>query len=140
MAKADPMIELLGKVDLFQGLAERDLRKVLSTSDVEEFPEGLEIVTQDSPGGLFFLVVEGQVDVLVDGQVQAILGEGEYFGEMSLLDGEPRSASVRARTPVKVLSMWRPNFRPLLHEHPSIAEHLLVVLSKRLRAVERHPA
>jgi CRP/FNR family transcriptional regulator/CRP/FNR family cyclic AMP-dependent transcriptional regulator len=140
MANDDPMIKLLGDVDLFEGLAERDLRKILSTSDVEEFEQGAEIVTQDSPGGMFFVVIDGEVEVKVDGQTAAVLPAGKYFGEMSLLDGEPRSASVSARTPVKVLSVWRPNFRPLLHEHPSIAEHLLTVLSRRIRALERQTA
>lgn len=140
MANDDPMIKLLGDVDLFAGLAERDLRKIYSTSDVEEFERGTEIVTQDSPGGMFFVVIDGEVEVKVDGQTAAVLGSGQYFGEMSLLDGEPRSASVSARTPVKVLSVWRPNFRPLLHEHPSIAEHLLTALSRRIRALERQPA
>lgn len=72
------------------------------------------------------------------GRTRSELGPGDYFGEMSLLDGGPRSATVRASEPLTTLSIAEWNFRPLLKSHPTIAYKMLVMMCRRLRSVERN--
>jgi len=84
-------------------------------------------------------VVEGEAVICINDEDEMPIGVGAYFGEMSLLDGEPRSATVRATTPLRTLTVASFNFRPLLLEHPTITYKLLVALSRRVREREREP-
>jgi len=83
------------------------------------------------------MILDGEVDVSVDGKSHAKLGAGSYFGEMSLLDGGPRSATVTAVTELKTVSLTSWDFTALIDQYPEIARKLLVELCGRLRAVER---
>lgn len=129
-------IEMLGKVPLFEGLSKRELETVFTSCKEQEFVEGREIVEQGSSGVGFHLILDGEVEVLKGGKLAASLGPGTFFGEMSLLDGGPRSATVRAKTPVRTVSLTSWEFRPLLERTPSIAIKLLEELCRRLRATE----
>jgi CRP/FNR family cyclic AMP-dependent transcriptional regulator len=138
VARSDPLAEALANVDLFSGLSPKELRFVVATAREAKFDEGTTITSQGEKGGRFYLILEGEVDVLIDGCSQNRMVAGEYFGEMSLLDGEPRAATVVAATPLRLLGLASFNFKPLLREHHSIAEKLLVTLSRRVRAAERN--
>lgn len=133
---ADADLELLRRARLFEGLSKKSLEKVREQVREVDFDPGAEILTQGRPGGLMYIVVDGTVDVVVDGRTVAQLGAGDHFGEMSLFDDEPRSATVVATSPVHALSIARFNFRPLIHEHAEIADELLASLSRRLREAE----
>jgi CRP-like cAMP-binding protein len=132
----DADLELLRRARLFEGLSKKSLEKIKEQVREVDFEPGTEIVTQGRPGGLMYIIVDGTVDVLVDGRKLASLGPGDHFGEMSLFDDEPRSATVLATSPVHALSIARFNFRPLIHEHAEIADELLTSLSRRLRDAE----
>ena len=89
------------------------------------------------PGEEFFFILDGAAMVDVTRRKRIRLGPGEFFGEMSLLDGEPRSATVRAETDMRLLVILRRNFQSLLTEVPELTRSILVVLSRRLREIER---
>ena len=137
VARSDPLAEALGQVDIFSELSPKELRTVLATAREMKVDEAAAVTSQGEKGGRFYLILEGEVDVLIDGRSQNHLAVGEYFGEMSLLDGEPRSATIVALTPLRLLSLASFNFRPLLREYPSISEKLLATLSRRVRQAER---
>jgi CRP/FNR family transcriptional regulator, cyclic AMP receptor protein len=136
MSKKD-ILAMLGSVGLFEGLSKRELAAILASSKVVEVREGKVVVEEGSTGVGFHLILEGEARVTVGGRNRATLRPGNYFGEMSLLDGGPRSATVTATTPVRTLSITSWAFLPLIDDYPSIARKLLIELSRRLRAVER---
>jgi CRP/FNR family cyclic AMP-dependent transcriptional regulator len=133
----DDMVKLLAGVPLFEGLSKKELEAVVGAGKEVDVRQGKQIVAEGQTGLGFHLVLEGSVRVLVGGEDRAQLGPGEYFGEMSLIDGGPRSATVVADTPVRTLSLASWAFLPILDDHPSIARKLLVELSRRLRSVEQ---
>lgn len=128
---------MLGSVPLFEGLSPRELDSVYEAGKEVTFEQGKDIVEQGATGVGFHLILEGEANVLVGDKEQAVLRAGDYFGEMSLLDGAPRSATVRAATPVHTLTLPSWAFGPLVDKNPSIARKMLVELSRRLRNLER---
>jgi CRP/FNR family cyclic AMP-dependent transcriptional regulator len=136
MAKKDTLA-LLSSVPLFEGLSKRELESLLSVAKQIEFDEGHDIVAEGATGVGFHLLLEGEAHVLIGGRKRATLRSGDYFGEMSLIDGGPRSATVRTSTPVRTLALTSWAFLPLLDKNPSIAKKMLTEMSKRLRAIER---
>ena len=87
-------------------------------------------------GEEFFVILDGHARVEVSPRKRSRLGPGQYFGEMSLLDGGPRSASVVAETPLRLLVIKRRNFSTLLREAPELAQNLMTTLSRRVRHAE----
>jgi CRP-like cAMP-binding protein len=130
-------VRLLGSVPLFEGLSQRELDTIYRAAKETEFEPGHDIVEQGATGVGFHLILGGKADVLVGGRKRASLGEGDYFGEMSLLDGGPRSATVRTATHVRTLALTSWTFLPILDKMPSIARKMLVELSRRLRGLEK---
>jgi CRP/FNR family cyclic AMP-dependent transcriptional regulator len=136
MSKKD-VLAMLGRVRLFEGLSKRELESVYAAGKITEFPEGKAVVEEGATGLGFHLILEGEAAVTVGGRKRATLRAGQYFGEMSLLDGGPRSATVRAETPVRTLGLTSWAFLPLIDDHPTMARKLLVEVSKRLRNLEK---
>jgi len=133
MAKTDPVLILLSEVDLFEGLPTTVLRRIRDSGKELDFSPGAELTVQGKQGGRFFLILQGRVEVSVSGRVLGSLGPGEYLGEISLIDGQPRAASAVATAPVRTWSLASWNFRPLVRIYPSVAEKLLLLLCRRLR-------
>ena len=136
----DVLTRLLRSVPLFQGLSTRELREVRRAAEDVEFREGTTIVAEGLLASDFYLVLDGQAEVLIHERRRRVLGAGDYFGEMSVLDGGPRSATVRAITRVTALRLNRPAFLRLLDREGSIGRKVLLVMSERLRAAERTPS
>ncbi len=126
----------LRRVPLFSDLSARQLAWVASRSEEIHAGVGRRLATQDQPGRQLFVIVEGGATVIRDGRTIATLGPGDHFGEMSLLDGEPRSATVAVTEPSVLLVITATAFRSLVEEHPAIALGLLRALSRRLRAAD----
>ena len=124
--------ELLAEVPLFAGLSKRELREVGSLASRVRVPEGSTLAHQGKPGREFLVVLDGTVDVLIDGQVVATCGAGDFFGEIALLEHGPRTASVVARTDVVVDVINRAEFTTLLADHPQIADSLRAATEERL--------
>jgi CRP/FNR family cyclic AMP-dependent transcriptional regulator len=137
MATKKDSLALLGGVPLFEGLSKKELSSILSVAKQIHFDEGHDIVEEGATGVGFHLLLEGEAHVLIGGRKRATLRAGDYFGEMSLIDGGPRSATVRTSTPVRTLALTSWAFMPLLDKNPSIARKLLTEMSKRLRNIER---
>ncbi len=138
---------ILSDVDLFRGLSSRVISRIAESGHEQTYPEGAQVVAQGdsvtgfkafSPAGVeMHIVLDGTARVLKDGVEVNRLSEGEYFGELSLIDGEPRSADVvAAEGGLTTLALSRWTFEDLLDKHPEVAVPMLRVLCSRLRAVE----
>jgi CRP/FNR family cyclic AMP-dependent transcriptional regulator len=138
MADKD-MLERLRSVPLFDGMSDNELKDVLHRTRVVEH-DGGEIIEEGRGGVGFHLILDGTVTVLQGGGVRRTLGPGDYFGEISLIDGKPRTATVRPDGPVRTLSLAAWNFDPLLDAHPSMARTMLLGLCQHVRAAEARPA
>jgi CRP-like cAMP-binding protein len=137
MPTTDQVLDLLARVDLFDDLSKADLRRIHGLSKELTFKAGQDVITQEGRGGRFYLVTEGEAVVEINGRPNRLLGVGDYFGEMSLIDGEPRSATITARTPLRTFTLASFNFRPLMLKHPTIMQKLLIALSRRIRELDR---
>ena len=137
---ANGMVRLLGSVPLFHGLSKRELREILGAGREVEFREGATIVTEGLEASDFYLILFGSADVSIHGRKRRTLGPGDYFGEISVIDGGPRSASVTAGTRVVALRLDRHSFVRLLDREGSIGRKILLVMAQRLRAAERSPS
>jgi CRP/FNR family cyclic AMP-dependent transcriptional regulator len=135
----DALIDRLRSVAIFRGLDDKELRRIVEVGKEVHFEPGAVVAQQDGGAAGFHLVMDGEVSIDVDGHERARLGSGNYFGEMSLLDGLPRSATVRAEEPTTTFALTSWQFLPLLDEYPSISRALLVELCARLRRVEHDP-
>ena len=133
-------VDALSKVDLFAGLSPKALKRVASQARTGHHAAGTELTVEGRDGLGLHLLLSGTAEVLVGSTTARTLGPGEYFGEISLIDGGPRSATVRATSEVEALSLPSWAFRPLLDEEPEIARALLLVLCERLRAAEQRTA
>ena len=135
-------IDLLKSVSLFWDLEEKELGYISDKMVSKNFDNGNLIFLEESEGENLFFVVEGSVKITrlsKDGRevILAILNAGDFFGEMSLLDGESRSANVIALEKTEVLSLNREHFLEVLHEYPQIAIQLLKEMTSRLRKSDR---
>jgi CRP/FNR family transcriptional regulator, cyclic AMP receptor protein len=134
-------VRALQRVRIFADLQTADLALLARRVRLRRCPRGSFILQQDEPGSIAFFIVSGSVDVLLesdDGRqfVVARLGAGDHFGEMSLLDEEPRSATVVATEDTDVFLLQREDFLRELEQHPRLMRHMLSTLSRRLRAAD----
>ena len=127
------MVDTLRDVPLFADLSNRDLRRVADSMQELSFAPGKEVVAEGKGGVGFFVIREGTARVTQHGEDRGPLGRGDYFGEMALIDGDDRVASVHAESELRcgVMSPW--TFRPFVKQHPDVAWSLLTALVKRLR-------
>lgn len=125
----------LKSVDLFTRINGEDLAQVASIAQEVAFEQGELIIQEGEMGDSMFLIIEGKVNVHRMAQQIAELGEREAFGEMAILDHEPRSASVSALSDATCLKIEREDFYELMSEKPEIAHGIIRVLTHRLREV-----
>jgi CRP-like cAMP-binding protein len=124
----------LKEIPMFEGCSERQLRSIARIVRVFDAPAGTVITRVGEPGNDFYLLLDGTVSVDLPGGKSVCLRPGE----MSLLDGDPRSATVVTDTPVRLLVINRENFSVLRREVPDFTQILLVTLSRRVRHAEQH--
>jgi CRP-like cAMP-binding protein len=136
MAKSRNGTDYLATVGLFSVLSKAELRQVLKASDQVDAEPGQVLVVEGRPGHEFFLILEGEAIVRRNGRKIATLGPGEYFGELSLLDHGPRSATVVAATEMRLLVLGQREFAGLLQTIPGMAAKLLVSMAHRLRVAD----
>jgi CRP/FNR family cyclic AMP-dependent transcriptional regulator len=137
----DEKMRHLEDVPLLAECTQKQLRAISDISRVVEVPAGTSLTRAGQPGDEFFVILDGSAAVEKPGKKRVFLRPGYFFGEMSLLDGGPRSVTVRAATSLRVLVIDRKNFQGVLREVPDLTEKLLVTLSRRVRALEtpEHP-
>jgi CRP/FNR family transcriptional regulator, cyclic AMP receptor protein len=132
-AVARASADVLRKVPLFAGLDTRELDEVAGSMKERRFSAG-DTVTQEGAGGAgFFIIEEGTADVTVDGQPRPSLGPGDYFGEIALLTGSDRTATITATTDMVCWGMTAWDFRPLVESNSAIAWNLLTAMADRLK-------
>jgi len=133
--------QYLQKVGIFAALAPDGLRDLAHRMQTREYPSGSVIVGQEDPGDALYVITQGRVKVMLFGGgreiILSILRDGEIFGEMSLLDNQPRSASVVASEPTRALVLERTAFARHVADHPDTARAILAELSRRLRQADR---
>ena len=127
----------LARVPLFSGCTEEELARIAHISKIVESPAGTILTEMGAPGNSFFFIIDGRVSVQTPIGSGDPLRPGDFFGEMSLLDGEPRSATITATTDVRLLIVERSQFWRLLEEAPDLVRRILVVLSRRVRRLEQ---
>jgi CRP/FNR family transcriptional regulator, cyclic AMP receptor protein len=131
----DRRTELLGACRLFKGVTPDDLAAVAERAIEVDFPANRVIARQGEIGTGFFLVVDGAVRVVRDGEELAILRPGEFFGELSVLDGLPRVAQVVATEPTRCLALASWDFEQAVLDSPTLALAILRGLAARVRSV-----
>lgn len=137
------VLDHLASIDLFDGLGTEQLKAIARIGEVQTATKGDIIIREEEAQSRgLYIILEGQAKVVLTGAegreaVLAFLTEGEFFGEMSLLDGDPRSATVRADNDIRLLFLKRDAFFDLLRTSPEIAIAMLAELSVRLRNANR---
>lgn len=140
MAGPSDPVALIAGVPFFEGLGEKTRKAIVKEGKEMTYRTGDVVVGEKDTGVGFYLIVDGRAEVRKGGKVLAALERGQFFGEMSLIDGQPRSADVVATAPTKcwVLPTW--NFSGLIKGHPEVAMPMLKELVKRLRAAQSSPS
>jgi CRP-like cAMP-binding protein len=136
-------LELLRTVPLFSELSDRDLERVINVGSTQKYHKDNLILIEEEIGSSMFIILEGRVKISRisdDGRevILSIMSEGDFFGEMSLLDGQTRSANVTAIDPAELFMIRREEFLQLLHDYPQIAINLLKELAQRIRKGDEH--
>jgi CRP/FNR family transcriptional regulator, cyclic AMP receptor protein len=130
-------LELLGHIPLFSACTKGDLRRIASLADEVEVPKGKVLTRQGEPGRECFVIADGRAKATMRGRRSASMGPGDFFGEMSLLDQGPRSATVTAESDMELLVLTSQGFWSLLRDVPVVAPRIMRVLAERLREAER---
>ena len=125
-------VELIQRAPLFAHCSKRELAEVASIADELDLPAGRALIREGERGREFFVLLEGQAEVTQDGKPIRTMKDGDFFGEIALVADAPRTATVTARTPVRVLVVTDRAFRSLLDHVPSIQLKVLKALAERL--------
>jgi CRP/FNR family transcriptional regulator len=134
-SRTKAIASLLAEVPLFAGLSSRHLRRIASLADDRRYPAGRPIVQIGGRGDAFYVIVDGRAKVTMGGSRSiARLEAGDFFGELAVLDGGTRTASVIAETPVSTLRIARTDLRKVLRQEPDVAMKLLEEVAGRLRS------
>jgi CRP/FNR family cyclic AMP-dependent transcriptional regulator len=134
-------VDDLKRVPLFRELSADELARFAEVTREREYPKNSVILFEDDPGDALYVVSEGQVKVVLIGEdgrevILSVLSDGDFFGEMSLIDDEPRSAHVIAMRDSRLLVLRRDDFQQQIQQHPSVALTVLKVLVQRLRQAD----
>ena len=129
-------VELISNVPLFKGLSQKELKTLADNFTQRTFREGTELTAEGQGGVGFFVIESGNAIVTVDGHERATLGPGDYFGEIALIDGGARTATITALSDGTSYGLTPWQFRPLVESNATIAWPLLESMAKRTRALE----
>lgn len=140
-----PEFEFLRHVSLFDCLTDDEVEVLAEVAGSQNFAKNALVILAEDEGDAFFLIKKGRMKVSVTGRdgreiILSLLNAGEYFGELSLLDGRPRSADVTTLDPSEVLVIRRRDFLAVIQKHSAIPVHLMVTLASRLRKSDRQIA
>lgn len=131
--------DVLADLPLFEGIGKRDLRKIAREAEFAEFGPGDTVVATGAPADYFYVILGGEAKAAAKPAGRG-LTTGDYFGEMGLLDKEPRSASVIATSELHVMRLPRRTFEEVIARHPGVARRFLTELGGRVRKLEHQAA
>lgn len=137
MATSDELSDAIASMTLFADLSTPQLARVVHTFEERFFPDGERILRQGLRGSGFFVILEGEASVVIDGQPRATLARGDFFGEVSILLGEPPVADVVALRPLRCLVLDGPSVEGFLVDHPRVMYRMLQAQARRLRNANR---
>ena len=137
MATRDEIADAIAGMALFADLATPQLISVASQFEEAFFPQGERILRQGLSGSGFYVIMDGEAAIVVDGQERATIGRGEFFGEVSILLGEPPSADVVATRPLRCIVLAGSAIEPFLVGHPRVMFRMLQAQARRLRNANR---
>lgn len=130
---ADDYYDLLHEIDLFSSLDRKTLELIGSITTQVDRPAGTVLIREGAPGQEAFVVMDGEASVTRDGKEIATVGTGGFFGEMALVDNEPRVATVTSTTPMRLLVLNQREFNTLLDQVPDVTKQILTGVQERLR-------
>lgn len=137
MADRDDLIDAISSFGLFADLSSPQLEGIVHTFEERTFADGERILRQGLSGSAFHVILEGEAAVIVDGTERARLARGDFFGEVSILLGEPPTADVVATRPVRCLVLGGPAVEAFLVAHPRVMFRMFQAQARRLRAANR---
>ena len=129
-------LDHLASIRLFSACNRKELQKIARGSDEITVEAGRVLTEQGKPGHEAFVIVSGEADVEVNGTKVVTLGPGKHFGELALLDGQPRTATVTAKTELTLLVISQREFFSLLDEVPGLARKILTTMGKMVRDLD----
>lgn len=132
-----PVIRMLEQTPIFSSLTKKQLRSIFASSKEMKFQAGQNIVAEGETGLGFYLIVDGRAEVRHGGKVLSTLGRGQFFGEMTLLDEQPRSADVVAVEPTRCLLFTAWIFHGMIMGHPKMALAIMKEMARRLRSTNQ---
>jgi CRP-like cAMP-binding protein len=132
MLRKNAKIELLKRVPLFERCSQRELGQIAMLADELDLPSARDLTREGASGFEFIILVEGEADVVRGVRVVNELGPGDFVGEIALVSGKPRTATVRTRGPARVLVITASGFRTLMHDVPSIKDKVLAAVTARI--------
>jgi len=136
----DSRLDQLSQVRLFSAFNKKELGLIARASDEISVPAGKELVKEGSPGHEFFLILEGECSVRREVRHIATLKDGDYFGELALLDRAPRNATVVSETEASLLVLGQREFNGVLDEVPVLAHKMLTIMAARVREADARAA
>jgi len=132
----DEKQRMLSRVPLFARCGGRSLEEIGKLADEIDVKDGTELMHEGRPGGEFFVIVDGRVRIERGGKVIATLGQGDFLGEIALIDGGPRTATAVADGPARLLVVAHREFHTLMADYPDIRLEILQALAERVRKLE----
>ena len=133
----DEAVDLISSLSLFADLGGPQLEAISHIFEETTFAPGQRILRQGITGSNFYVVVDGEASVKIDGEERASIGRGDFFGEMSLLLGSAPTADVIARTPLRCLVLAGPELHGFLDKYPTVMYRMLVAMARRLSAANQ---
>jgi CRP-like cAMP-binding protein len=130
---SDSKSDALGRVPLFAGSSRKELEFLVTRTDEVNVPAGKELITQGRPGDTFYLLLDGEASVQVDGRDRPPLRPGSFFGEISMLDRGPATATVVTTTPAKLMVMSHAQFRDAIKGNDDLLSRVMSAMAERLR-------
>ena len=137
MATREEIVDEIAGVALFADLATPQLERVAHTFEEQVYAEGERVLRQGLSGSAFNVILDGDAKVVIDGNERATLGRGDYFGEVSILLGEPPGADVIATRALRCLVLAGHLVQPFLLDNPTVMFRMLQAQSRRLRNANR---
>ena len=129
----EDVIPTLERMPLFRGVPPAEVEQVAAQLDDATYLAGHGVITEGMQGPEFFIILDGTASVLIDGDTVATLGPGDFFGEVAALDGGPRTATVRADTQLRCVTLPVGGLRTFLLDHPVVAVNLVPEIARRFR-------
>ena len=137
MADRAELVDSIASFGLFSDLSNPQLEGIVHLFEEAVFSEGEKVLRQGLTGSGFYVILDGEAAVVVDGTERARLGRGEFFGEVSIILGESPIADIVATRPLRCLMLAGPRVEPFLVAHPRVMYRMLQVQARRLRAANR---